>query len=189
MGGQFPMRLAQDAGSLGLQNADIVPTYDQSCAMGKTNGCPHGNVHNVHKQPIGARLAKQIQRMKLGEDVVSQGPRVSSVIASQKSGTVYDIQMRFIGTHSVHLAPTRNFTTCCGDDAMGEFDVSSDGIKWINALPAVVKGGSVHVEVDMLAENAVPSDIRYTANRVYPQCAVFGEEGIPAMPFQTRVAA
>merc|ERR1712118_603408 len=54
-------------------------------AMGKTDGCPHGNVHNVHKQPIGARLAMQIRRMRLGEDIVSQGPRVSSVTATQKA--------------------------------------------------------------------------------------------------------
>merc|ERR1712000_377546 len=154
-----------------------------------TDGCPHGNVHNVHKQPIGARLAMQIRRMTLGEDIVSQGPRVSSVTATQKAGTVYDIQMGFEGTSSLYMGPTRNYTTCCGSDVIGEFDVSSDGVTWFNATPAEVKGGAVHVQVDMLAKVAAPSVVRYTANRVYPQCAVFGAEGIPAMPFKVNVSA
>merc|ERR1719473_315406 len=95
--GQFAMRLAQDAGSESVKDAYTIPTYDQSCAMEKENGCPHGNVHNVHKQPIGARLALQIRRMRLGEDMNSQGPRVSSATAARKAGTVYGIQMEFEG--------------------------------------------------------------------------------------------
>lgn len=46
----FYMRLAQEAGVTSVENAAIIATYDDSCAAGKTNGCPHGNVHNVHKQ-------------------------------------------------------------------------------------------------------------------------------------------
>jgi len=186
--GQFPMRLAQDAGSQSLQNADIIPTYDYSCAMGKTDGCPHGNVHNVHKQPIGARLALQIRRMTLRENITSQGPRVSSITATRRSQSVYDIRIEFEGTALLHSGPTRNCTTCCGNDTIGEFDVSSDGVTWFNATPAEIKGDAVHVQVDMISEVAAPSMVRYTANRVYPQCAVFGEEGIPALPFQTNVS-
>merc|ERR1712048_1186309 len=185
---QFPMRLAQDAGSLSLDDADIVPTYDYSCAMGKTDGCPHGNVHNVHKQPIGARLAMQIRRMKLGEDIVSQGPRVSSVTATQKSDTVYDIRIAFAGASSLHMGPTRNCTTCC-TDSVSEFDVSSDGITWFNGSHAKLEGDSVHVQVDMLSNAPAPGIVRYAANRVYPQCAMFGTEGIPAMPFKVKVNA
>merc|ERR1712137_1077345 len=36
---------------------------------------------------------------------------------------------------------------------------------------------------------AAPSILRYTANRVYPQCAVLSLEGIPAMPFQMNLSA
>jgi len=184
---QFAMRLAQDAGSKSLKDADIIPTYDYSCAMGKTDGCPHGNVHNVHKQPIGARLALQIRRMRLGEDVNSQGPRVSSAVAARKAGTVYSIQMKFEGDKSVHMGPTRNCTTCC-NGSVGDFDVSVDGITWLNTSAALVKDGVVQVEVDMLTAVA-PSVLRYTANRVYPQCAVLSMEGIPAMPFQMNLSA
>jgi hypothetical protein len=186
--GQFAMRLAQDAGSESVENADTIPTYDYSCAMGKTDGCPHGNVHNVHKQPIGARLALQIRRMSLGEDVNSQGPRISSATVALKAGTNYRIQMKFDGTDSVHMSPTRNCTTCC-DDSIGDFDVSVDGVTWLNTSAAVVqKSGAVKVEVDMLTAVA-PRVLRYTANRVYPQCAVLSMEGIPAMPFQMNLSA
>lgn len=185
--GQFAMRLAQDAGSESLKDTDIIPTYDYSCAMEKTDGCPHGNVHNVHKQPIGARLALQIRRMRLGEDVNSQGLRVSSATAACKAGTVYGIQMKFDGTNSVHMGPTRNCTTCC-NDSVGDFDVSVDGVTWLNTSAAVVKHGAVQVEVDMLAAVA-PRILRYTANRVYPQCAVLSVEGIPAMPFRMNLSA
>merc|ERR1711988_1000162 len=179
--GQFAMRLAQDAGSESVKDADTIPTYDYSCAMEKTDGCPHGNVHNVHKQPIGARLALQIRRMSLGEDVNSQGPRVSSATVALKKGTIYGIHMKFNGTSAVHMSPTRNCTTCC-NDSVGDFDVSADGITWFNTSAAVVKDGEVQVEVDM-ATAVAPSILRYTANRVYPQCAVLSMEGIPAMPF------
>lgn len=184
---QFAMRLAQDAGSELVEAADTIPTYDHSCAMGKTDGCPHGNVHNVHKQPIGARLALQIRRMRLGEDVNSQGPRVSTATVAHKTDAVYDIRMKFDGSNSLHLGPTRNCTTCC-DDSIGDFDVSVDGIVWHNTSAAIVKDGEVQVQVEMPTAVA-PSVIRYTANRVYPQCAVFSKEGIPAMPFQTNLSA
>ena len=46
----FYMRLAQATGVEDVEKAAIVATYDDSCAAGKNNGCPHGNVHNVHKQ-------------------------------------------------------------------------------------------------------------------------------------------
>merc|ERR1711862_75722 len=149
MGGQFPMRLAQDAGSLGLQNADIVPTYDFSCAMGKMDGCPHGNVHNVHKQPIGARMVHQLRRMKLGEEIVSQGPRVSSVMAVQKNVSLFDIRVDFEGTTSLHMGSTWNCTTCCDGDSIGEFDVSSDGAMWFIGTAASIKDGAVHFQVEM----------------------------------------
>merc|ERR1712034_87005 len=110
------MRMAQDSGSQSVEDADIIPTYDYSCAMGRTDGCPHGNVHNVHKQPIGARLTLQIRRMTLGEDIISQGPRVSSVTAVHKAGAVYDIQIDFEGARSLYMGPTWNCTTCCDDD-------------------------------------------------------------------------
>ena len=29
-----------------------------------------------------------------------------------------------------------------------------------------------------------PAMVRYTANKAFPQCAVYGREGLPALPFQ-----
>ena len=38
------MRLQQEAGTRGLANASVVPTYDKSCPHS-----PYGSVHNTEK--------------------------------------------------------------------------------------------------------------------------------------------
>lgn len=181
----FPMRLAQDEGSQALRDASIVPTYDDSCAMGKTNGCPHSNVHNVHKQPVGARLALQMRRMTLGEDIISQGPRVSLITIGQQKATKYNLKIEFAGSSALHMGPTRNCSVCCGPSEIGDFDASADGSTWFNGTSPVIHGLSANIVVTM---PSTPSIVRYTANRLYPQCAVYGKEGIPALPFQTKIA-
>ena len=32
-----------------------------------------------------------------------------------------------------------------------------------------------------------PVWVRYTANKAFPQCAVFNREGLPTLPFQLRI--
>jgi hypothetical protein len=83
------MRLEQDAGAQRVPNATVTATYDLSCAENATKGCPHGNVHNVHKQPIGQRLALQFRRMKLRELIVSEGPRVIDIKVRENFFRVY----------------------------------------------------------------------------------------------------
>ena len=43
-----------------------------------------------------------------------------------------------------------------------------------------VSGDSVTFSVALLAS---PTTVRYTANQGFPQCAVVGAGGLPAMPF------
>ena len=39
--------------------------------------------------------------------------------------------------------------------------------------------------VSFLVETALqPTMVRYTANKAFPQCAVYAQEGLPALPFQ-----
>merc|ERR1719253_2171985 len=166
------------------QNAAVVPTYDLSCAMDNKHGCPHGNVHNVHKQPVGARLALMLQKMKLGENV-TDGPRVTRTRVSKASIGNYAIQMSF-DKNDLKLQGTRNCTTCCGGN-MSDFDFSIDGLTWYDGSVAQVlwkpagEKNTVQVSVQM---SAAPKFARYTANRVFPQCAVYSQDGLPAYPFQ-----
>ena len=86
----------------------------------KTHGCPHGDVHDVHTQTVGSRLSMQIQRMKLGEPIVTEGPRVSGVTVAPGPGkagagafamtVAFDIRASRGG---LYLAATRNCTECC----------------------------------------------------------------------------
>merc|ERR1712113_450153 len=61
--GIFAMRLQQDAAAVSDTSAVVVPTYDLSCEADKMHGCPHGNIHNVHKKPIAWRLVDQVRKM------------------------------------------------------------------------------------------------------------------------------
>jgi len=184
-GGVFPMRLAQETGTTLTSNAAVLPTYDLSCAMGKADGCPHGNVHNVHKQPVAARLALMLQKMKLGENVTVEGPRITHLKVSKQEPGAFTVKMSF-DRSGLTLKGTRNCTTCC-QDAVSDFDVSDDGLTWYNGTAAQVSdvGKSVQVSVSM---SIAPTVVRYTANRIFPQCAVYSREGLPAYPFQRSIA-
>jgi len=180
--GVFPMRLAQDEGVGMVPNAALVPTYDLSCSYGPNDGCPHGHVHNVHKQPVGARLALMLRKIELGENVTTTGPRVVGTRISQKPNGTFAIHLVFDQNH-LSFRATRNCTTCCVDDA-SDFDFSSDGQTWYNGTGAQIPrwaNNTVKLSVKM---SAAPKFARYTANRVFPQCAVYNEEGLPAYPFQ-----
>eukprot|EP00937_MAST-01D_sp_MAST-1D-sp2_P007763 g7763.t1 len=196
--GIFTMRLQQRAGA---QAADApgtpavaVPTYDLSCAMGKTDGCPHGNVHNVHKQPVGARLAAQIAHLHLGAPGTVLGPEMAGVSTRNVAGG-FNVTVNFAGgSEPFALRPTRNCSVCCGDDAgadVGDFDASMDGngTAWVNGTkPALVNGTAVRFFV-AAPPGSSPQWVRYTANRAFPQCALYNQEGFPAFPFRARVAA
>ncbi len=193
----FRLRLAQDQAAQGTAAANVCATYDLSCAENKTSGCPHGNVHNVHKQPIGKRLAAIVARVKLGDkELVTGGPRVNLSASSwlpETSGSPSTVTLVFSGgTGPFVFKPTRNCSACCGPGpSSGDFDASIDGGKtWVNASESVVAPGGMHVRVRV---QVAPSDqvtdlrVRYTANQVYPQCALYNAEALPALPFDITV--
>jgi len=183
--GVFPMRLQQEVGVRSLSNAVVVPTYDLSCAMDKEHGCPHGNVHNVDKVPVGYRLALEIRRLKYGEKLVTEGPRVTQIEAKQLTKAKYNVTIIFTGgTQPLYFKGTRNCTACC-NTPYSDFDVSADLIQWVNGTNAVVTSPmAISFIVSM---SVAPKYIRYTANNVFPQCAVYNQEGLPAFPFQMVV--
>jgi hypothetical protein len=218
--GVFAMRLEQDKASAAIPNAAVVATYDDSCAFGKTDGCPHGNVHNVHKQTVGYRVALKIRNMSLGEKLVTEGPRAVHAAVVGKyleqgqgregdgsTATGYSVSVTFVGgTGPFYFAGTRNCTSCCGGGGSGgsggsngntDFDTSSSGgsnsSAWVNGTDATVStatgGATVTFMVAASSDasdnaSAAPTWVRYTANAVFPQCALYNQEGLPAMPFE-----
>ena len=60
------------------------------------------------------------------------------------------------------------------------------------AKEGVEHGGEAAVAVAAVVRFRVhapsaPIWVRYTANKQFPQCAVYNQEGLPALPFQLRV--
>ena len=59
------------------------------------------------------------------------------------------------------------------------------------AKEGVEHGGEAAVAVAVVRFRvhapSAPIWVRYTANKQFPQCAVYNQEGLPALPFQLRV--
>lgn len=175
----FSMRLAQDTGIQGIPKAAITATYDLSCS--NPDHCPHGFVHNVHKQPIGARLALQLRHLMYGEEIISEGPRVTHWTSTlTKVTNIYSVNVSFSGgTDPYFLKGTRNCTECCKS---GDFDASTDGEKFFNgSIATMIDSVTVQFKVEL---SKPPTVVRYTANNAFPQCALYNKEGLPALPFQ-----
>ena len=65
--------------------------------------------------------------------------------------------------------------------------MSADNATWYDGYalevePAPALGLSFLVQAPVK-----PTMLRYTANKAFPQCAVFSNEGLPALPFQLAI--
>ena len=194
----FAMRRAQRGGLMGTADfGSVAVTYDTSCPS-----CPYGAVHNTHKQTVGERVGRQVLKLTgLGRGhapLVADGPqavsgKATAAAAAGRGGAAagYTVTLNFTGEAApFHFAPTRNCTECCGGDA-SDFDASADGVHWVNASAAAVVGtgqGATAVVFQVRGMASAPTKVRYTANRFYPQCALYNAENIPAFPFVIKVA-
>jgi hypothetical protein len=79
---------------------------------------------------------------------------------------------------------------CCDGSANNrhtvDFDATHDGVVWVNGTAATldVSTGKVRFEV---ALPGAPTHVRYTGASIWPQCAVYGADGLPAFPFELPV--
>ena len=185
--GVFNMRLAQEAGLAGLQNASIIGTYDLSCPFGvKTPLCPIGSVHNLNKTLVAARAARALlSQMAPAAFPRVAFPRVVSVTAAP-TGHGYWLVTAVFDEASLVLRGAQNCEACCGR-GVGDFDASADTTAWVNSTaPQQLSGGGVVFTVALAKK---PVWVRYTANQAFPQCAVASAaSGLPALPFLAAVA-
>merc|ERR1712151_1403813 len=114
-----------------------------------------------------------------GEELVVEGPRVSSASASGSHGS-FIVNVRFDGDAvPFSLRPTRNCTACCDGTARGDFDASVDGIAWTSASEVALHGQAINFRIELPAQ---PGFVRYTGGSNFTQCALFNAEGFPALP-------
>lgn len=198
------MRLQQAAGTAGggaiTANASYVATYDLSCPTS-----PFGSVHNPEKGPIGHRIAgKLVQLRALVPNAalrVTAGPRALSAAALfVPSLSSWQVVVKFSGGSSpFFITGTKNCTGCCGGSApMGktsdghtlDFDIAMNSGVYRNTTGATVdpKTGTVTLLVSGARDQA-PTIVRYTAASIWPQCALYNSERLPALPFTMAISS
>ena len=193
----YEMRLQQAKGCDGVARCSVVPTYDVSCQAGAGGGCPYGSVHQPHKREIGRRIGLQLYKHIVAPEtaLVVEGPRATAVTLVGSNGTAHTLAVAFQGgTPPFELRGTRNCTTlpgyCCDGSANGghtvDFDATHDGRLWANGTNARLSDdkASVHFDVSLPAP---PTSVRYTAASIWPQCALYNADGLPAQPFTLPV--
>ena len=72
-------------------------------------GWPSGNVHNVHKQPVGLRVSAQLHAMLTADTTaVTQGPSATGFTVTPMQAGEYKVQVAFAGgTGPLYLNGTR----------------------------------------------------------------------------------
>jgi len=187
----FNMRIAQEAGVKNDDKATMSATYDLSCPLS-----PFGSVHNPDKIDVGARLVLHLRYLLLGEKITFEGPRATRVVINSvkmlDAGLAdYTITVHFSGGKTpFYLNDTRNCVTCCDKNLNPhtiDFDVSADGVSWTNSTNAEIVGvDKVRFHASLSSQ---PTVVRHTAASIWPQCALYNADGLPALPFQMEVSS
>merc|ERR1712232_769763 len=117
----------------------------------------------------------------------SEGPRVVAARAVAASGAT-EVTVDFAGGSApFYLKGTQYCDACCAT-GVGDFDASpDDGATWMNATSPHRTVGAKSVSFTVPASRI--THVRYTANQAFPQCAVYNQEGLPALPFIMRVSS
>ena len=186
--GVYNMRLAQEAGLMGVANSSIIPSYDLSCPFGiQTPECPLGSVHNVNKTVVAQRAASALLAAMLPARFPAvPPPRATSLTAAPTGRNYWLVTVEFEAAGPLALQGTQYCTDCCSG-AVGDFDASVDGVAFVNGTAQELSGGNVVFIVGLPQK---PRFVRFTANQAFPQCAVVSTKGgPPALPFYATVAA
>jgi hypothetical protein len=146
-------------------------------------------------------------RLLADTEAITEGPRAVAVTlvhdaadataAGTTSSSSYILEVAFSGsTMPFHLGGTRNCTTlpgfCCDGSANHnhtvDFDATHDGSTWVNGTAATLDSDAGKVRFTVRLPGT-PTRVRYTGASIWPQCAVYGADGLPAFPFELPVTA
>jgi sialate O-acetylesterase len=138
-------------------------------AMAVTIDCGDANdIHPVHKQPVGARLALSARALAYGEQIEYSGPVFASM-QIERGGAV----LRFTHPGGGLVAK--------GGPLIGFTIAGTD--KVFHPATAAIEGDTVKVSAESVAQ---PVAVRYGWANV-PEGNLFNAAGLPASPFRTDV--
>ncbi len=163
-----PKREAQRAAAAAVPNVGLAVTLD----TGDDN-----NLHPSNKDVVGARLALLARAMAYGEKVVCSGPVGKTAEAAD--GKI-EVSFDQVGGGLVSKgedgklsdkAPVKGFALAGAD---GKY-------AWADAI---IAGNAVLLSCDKVP---APASVRY-AWASHPPCSLYNREGLPAGPFEMKVA-
>lgn len=128
------------------------------------------DIHPLDKRDVGERLALAARKLAYGEDIVYSGPLFRS-LAVQGNRAV--LRFDHVGSGLV-----------CKGDRLREFAVAGRDGKFAWAHAAIV-GDEVVVYSDRVPQ---PSIVRYAWADNPDKANLYNREGLPASPFEARVA-
>jgi len=147
---------------------------------------PEGSVHPRDKQDVGARLLNSVLNIAYGEsDVVWEGPTYISFTPSIVNGAgVATVTFKLYGTGGLVVreawCPTNESVpvTSCGGWA-----ILLSNNNWYPAVQGTVSGNTVVVSTPNIPTSTTVIGLSY-AYAAWPQCTLFSEQGLPAIPFK-----
>lgn len=128
---------------------------------------PTGNLHPVHKKPVGERLALAALSVAYGKDVEGSGPLFD---AMEVRGDSIVLRFKHVGGGLVSQSP----------DGLRSFAVAGHDQKFVRAHAEIVADTVVVSSPDVKS----PVAVRYAwANN--PEASLYNKAGLPASPFRT----
>ena len=125
-------------------------------------------------------------------------PTSATATASSGGGGGYTVTVRFAGgSPPWYITGTKNCSHCCGgshptgkitDGHTVDFDaVGNAGGPWVNST-GMVLDPLTGVATFQVSVSEPVAEVRHTAAAIFPECAIYAAEGLPARPFRVRVS-
>jgi sialate O-acetylesterase len=129
------------------------------------------DIHPADKQNVGKRLARAARHVSYGENITPSGPRV---VDAKRDGN--DVVVKFADVDGSLVAYSN-------DHPIG-FELCSTEKNSCKYALATIQGSSVHLDTKVLS-NA--TRVRYCWADS-PVCTLYDGAGLPASPFEERIA-
>jgi len=150
---------------------------------------PAGSIHPRYKQAVGDRLSRSMRNIAYGQNINWQGPTLKSLAIAP--GANFSIVVEFDIYESSGLVqgnapigyvgcPSNGTGVCTG------WEIQLSDTKWYPSTDSAVVD-TRHVQVNFNVPEGLNATTLSYAYSVWPLCTLFNTEGLPAIPFSTKL--